>query len=268
MKTLMAHINEPPPSVLQINPASDVTPAIEQLLSRALAKQPDDRFASMGDLLVAIKEATGSSFAMTSSEHLPSTTGAHVLLPDGGVSSESIRPVAPLPPAPRSRAWMAAPVAAVALLALGLWSQRKEVAPAAPAAPITPNTPVEVASPSTPSAVEPAVNPPAPSAPEVTLERVISLVSEPSGVRVQRGEKGPEVCERTPCSITLRGEEAKEGTELSLFLSRTGYVARTVTFRVGSEPPTLKLNAVVRVHKENQGTPGVYRKDPYENPPY
>src|SRR6185503_9570103 len=44
----MRHINEPPPSVRERRP--DVSPRLDALIRRAMAKEPRDRFGSMDEL--------------------------------------------------------------------------------------------------------------------------------------------------------------------------------------------------------------------------
>lgn len=57
---LYAHDSKPPPSVLERNP--DITPAFDPVLKRAMAKWPDDRYRSAGDLgRAAIAAAYGEA---------------------------------------------------------------------------------------------------------------------------------------------------------------------------------------------------------------
>jgi len=55
--TLWAHLNEPPPAVAPRAPG--VPAAFEEVVARALAKEPDDRFGSAGDLGRAALAAAG-----------------------------------------------------------------------------------------------------------------------------------------------------------------------------------------------------------------
>lgn len=55
MAVLMAHIQTPPPPVLPHRP--DVPPAVEQVVQRALAKDPQARFGSAGALARALEQA-------------------------------------------------------------------------------------------------------------------------------------------------------------------------------------------------------------------
>jgi serine/threonine-protein kinase len=58
---LMAHVHEPPPPFVTTNPANDVPAALEAVVMKALAKEADDRYSSMDDLLVAMKNVTTES---------------------------------------------------------------------------------------------------------------------------------------------------------------------------------------------------------------
>ncbi|HEY6760340.1 MAG TPA: hypothetical protein VI318_12655, partial [Baekduia sp.] len=55
--TLYAHLNDPPPDATALSP--DVPPALADVVDRALAKDPDDRFPSAGDLGRAALAAVG-----------------------------------------------------------------------------------------------------------------------------------------------------------------------------------------------------------------
>jgi len=56
--TLYAHVHEPVPPVDRMNPG--VSPQIVQVVQRALAKLPDDRYSSAGEFADALGEATRS----------------------------------------------------------------------------------------------------------------------------------------------------------------------------------------------------------------
>ncbi|MBL8613332.1 MAG: serine/threonine protein kinase, partial [Myxococcales bacterium] len=58
---LMAHVNEPAPPMRQMKPDLVVSPAVEQIVLRAIAKDPQHRFHSMDELIAAIKVAQGAS---------------------------------------------------------------------------------------------------------------------------------------------------------------------------------------------------------------
>jgi serine/threonine-protein kinase len=74
---IVNHVATPPTPPRQRNPR--VTPVMEALILRALAKRPEDRFASMRDLRVALAPLAGverpSDYGTT---RLPSNTAAHL----------------------------------------------------------------------------------------------------------------------------------------------------------------------------------------------
>jgi serine/threonine-protein kinase len=57
LATMTAHLQEAPPSPRAARPGSSITPAVEKVILRALAKSPDDRFASARELAQAIAAA-------------------------------------------------------------------------------------------------------------------------------------------------------------------------------------------------------------------
>jgi serine/threonine protein kinase len=78
---LWAHMTEPPPRPGAVVP--ELPPGFDEVVARALAKQPDDRYATAGELGRA---------ALAAAQEAP-----------GGPSPEAARPTAPMP------AWTAAP---------------------------------------------------------------------------------------------------------------------------------------------------------------
>jgi eukaryotic-like serine/threonine-protein kinase len=58
---MMKQVQDPPPSILDVR--SDVSPAVAALISKALAKQPDDRFQTAGLLSAALAQASAASDA-------------------------------------------------------------------------------------------------------------------------------------------------------------------------------------------------------------
>lgn len=57
MATLWAHMYDPPPSVADLRP--DLPPAVDQALGKALAKVPQNRFASCGEFADSLRSALG-----------------------------------------------------------------------------------------------------------------------------------------------------------------------------------------------------------------
>jgi eukaryotic-like serine/threonine-protein kinase len=59
MSTLIAHVNEAPQPISVRNPDALVSPEMEAIVMRCLEKEPEKRYASMKDLLNALKRAGG-----------------------------------------------------------------------------------------------------------------------------------------------------------------------------------------------------------------
>ena len=55
MAVLYAHLSAPPPRVTAVRP--DLAEAVDQVIARAMAKEPDDRYDSCGDFADALREA-------------------------------------------------------------------------------------------------------------------------------------------------------------------------------------------------------------------
>lgn len=55
MGVLSRHIHEAPPSPRQLAPEADISPELEQIVLRALAKRPDDRFERAAELIEALQ---------------------------------------------------------------------------------------------------------------------------------------------------------------------------------------------------------------------
>ncbi|MBS2018769.1 MAG: protein kinase [Deltaproteobacteria bacterium] len=104
---LMAHVGEPPPPMREVNPNLVCSPVFEELVMTCIAKNPDQRFRTMDEVLTAIKRAhnvgmTGQLAAMTSgafgalgSVPPPAVRSSNSRMPvAGGASSGSHRPLA------------------------------------------------------------------------------------------------------------------------------------------------------------------------------
>jgi eukaryotic-like serine/threonine-protein kinase len=56
---LMAHASEEIPPIHKMNPVARVSPALEEAIMRSMAKDPNDRFRSMDEVLAALKRLGG-----------------------------------------------------------------------------------------------------------------------------------------------------------------------------------------------------------------
>ncbi len=66
---LMAHVNETPPPLRQINPNCAVSPALEEVIFKCIAKDPATRFSSMDEVLAALKKTGAGALTGTMMSH-------------------------------------------------------------------------------------------------------------------------------------------------------------------------------------------------------
>jgi serine/threonine-protein kinase len=86
MSTLIAHVNEKPPPLTERDANLAVTPEMDSIVMRCLEKDPARRYASMKDLLAALKRAGGDLTETSES------------LPRARIPLEALRPAAtPIP---------------------------------------------------------------------------------------------------------------------------------------------------------------------------
>lgn len=79
---LARQTSEPPPAPRSINPKLPV--AVEQLLLRALAKRPDERYQSAGDMAADLKRLNAQAWPAAVSE---TEAGTEIVLPSSPTSS-------------------------------------------------------------------------------------------------------------------------------------------------------------------------------------
>lgn len=85
MKVVLKHITDPVPSLLEHEP--DLPPALDAVLQRAMAKDPDDRYESAVDFAEAMSQA------LNSDEKVP-TMNTEVSMQPGGVPTKVLSPTA------------------------------------------------------------------------------------------------------------------------------------------------------------------------------
>jgi len=86
VNTLMAHCTDPVPNLSSFAPDARIPPALEELVQKCMQKQPADRYASMDELLAAIKRAEFIAYGNAS----PSTESSllvDVMRPTGEFST-------------------------------------------------------------------------------------------------------------------------------------------------------------------------------------
>ncbi|HSS77562.1 MAG TPA: protein kinase, partial [Thermoanaerobaculia bacterium] len=224
-------IEAPPPDLSARNPA--VPPAVTAVVGRALAKNPDDRFASAGEMLRALREAVpvtapGGATASDPTLPLPAPAG----FPRTDPLPPLPRTVAPPPavppmPAPavgsgkRWPLWKVLVPAGVVLalltaVALGLFLQSSPSPPSAGGVTVAAASP-PAAAPSTPEPASPApaqLSERAPAVPAVDPPMGMVGVGKPArdpapkGGRAQRAAPPPPVDNREVNKETHRREVA------------------------------------------------------------
>lgn len=92
---LVKHINDPLPPPRVVNP--NLAPQVEQVILKAMAKNPDDRFATAGDMVTALKSAVAEAAKQGAVSHatLRATDAESATMP-GQRPSQPV-PVAPAP---------------------------------------------------------------------------------------------------------------------------------------------------------------------------
>lgn len=87
---LMAHIQEEIPSINAFNPAAQVSPALEALVRRCMAKDPAQRFGGMDEVLAALKQCSGIQTTMSGEFRLADVMGRGITVDGANPSSSSV----------------------------------------------------------------------------------------------------------------------------------------------------------------------------------
>jgi serine/threonine protein kinase len=261
---LMAHVNEEAPPLRQMNPNTQVSAAFEEIIARCMAKEPSDRFASMDEVLVALKRmsgvlsqtfngmATGEFKALAISGMAPrylGDTGSGPALdasPPASVSSSGSTMSSPVvtaeiaagpalsapPPAGGSKGILITAVVGALVVAgiVGYAALRPDGVPVSS----TPGGLTAAVAPAPPASAAPAEVAPAP----VAIVKV-RINSDPDGASVK--EDGVELCGSTPCDILYKGPDADPAREHKLTVGRPGYRPEARTVKIGDSPVLVKL---------------------------
>jgi eukaryotic-like serine/threonine-protein kinase len=269
---LMAHVNEEAPSLRDMNPGVDVSPAFEETIARCMAKDPDRRFRSMDEVLAALKRlgsgAMASSASVTSGEYraLSASSSGAQRFPNGGAGLLGANPTflsptatsdrtsipAPLgmpadspasaaslssePPGPSGSKGMlvAAVVGALGVAGIVGFVVLRRVEPRLTGAPAPTFASAAASAPETLVAARPL----APPLPPPSLAKV-RVNTEPDGASVK--ENGVELCSSTPCDIVYKDADAEPTREHKLTVARAGYRVESRTVRVADSAVTVKM---------------------------
>jgi serine/threonine-protein kinase len=258
LHVLMQQTQKAPPPFAQANPDADVPAALEWVVMRCLEKDPRKRFASMNELLRALK-ACEKELRGEVSDLVLRLEGGMLVLPEGLEVSHEVRladveaagattritatgatDAVSQPTLATSRplntsaimlvggggiglvlVGMGALLLAVVLGAVGwsMWGSKPE--------PVVQEVPVEVP---VPVPVEPEV--------EAPKKVAVTLTTEPEGAKVERDGVALGV---TPLSVTIA-----EGDEWIVLVTAPGYVDEKVRLAPDVPEPTVKLQKVRR----------------------
>jgi serine/threonine protein kinase len=300
---LMAHVNEDAPPMRQMNPSINLSPAIEETVGRAMAKDPDQRFRSMDEVLAALKRVGGGALTATisgvgtgeyrslaGSGSGPQVTNGAASLQSGSspsflspnttsdpgsipsplaVPSDSPAAGAPLMSQPPGRSGskgmlVAAVVGALAIAGIIGYVALRPTKPAGPIASVPPTTTTTAPTEMT----APTANTLAPPTATQAAFVKVRVNSDPDGASVK--EDGVELCGTTPCEILYKGADADPSREHKLSLARNGYRVETRSVKVGDSPVMVKLTAApVYIQRpaakpDTPAVPNGYRPDvPY-----
>ncbi len=250
---LMAHVHEQPPTMAETAPGAIFDPRLEQVVLKAMAKDPAERFDTMDAFLVELKHtaaetglgvsrsgesalsrefalgggSTGSfgSVEVTGTPQLGLPTGAPASSPS---SSDAMAPPISFPdhrlgePEDTSQRGRALLFIGGALLVAGLIGGYIALrSPSPPIATVPPATGQEVGQ----NPTQDPIQDPGPVEPAVARV-LVSLRSEPSGALVQVGERtyGP-----TPADVEWTGADAAPGREITFQFQLEGHRDFTVT---------------------------------------
>ncbi|MET0285797.1 MAG: serine/threonine-protein kinase [Polyangiales bacterium] len=235
---LMAHVHEQIPSLHELNPHIRVPQALEAVVRKCMAKNPDDRYASMNDVLFALKQCLGHEVQSTGEFRIPdfgdvrpeilaSATPTVNQLPANQQNITASHPAAqPFASASKQggTTWPLVFAGLFALTGVGIFLLLSGVLNEE-----KPETPVVVAAPATTTATPLPTAPPVPAKPASVI---VTLRSTPPGAMVLIGDReyGP-----TPVELEWTGADAEPGRQVSFRFRRTGFRAMTITREVRGE---------------------------------
>ncbi|HEY6877954.1 MAG TPA: hypothetical protein VI299_08035 [Polyangiales bacterium] len=198
-----------------------------------MAKSPDDRYASMNDVLFALKQCLGNAVQSTGEYRIPDFGE---LRPE--VLTSTTRTLEQLPPAntqnttashpvPKPFAQAQKPSSSTApLIFAGIFALTGVGGFLALSGPLSEDKPVQVVTAAPTSAPAPTTAPAPPPKPATVM---VSLRSTPPGAMVLIGDReyGP-----TPIELEWTGTDAEPGRQVSFRFRRTGFRALTITREV------------------------------------
>ena len=225
---LMAHVHCDMPPLHALNPSVHVPVELERIVRKCLAKQREERWRSMDEILVALKQYSDTDPSFSDGLRVADASGGDKALSKGAAArlsaaaaNANARSAAYRPFSQAARSSSSAGPLFLAVLfvltSIGGFIALSRPAPSATAGSIVQTAPSAGATPEV--------------APSARGEHavVFSLRSTPPGAMVVVGDKqyGP-----TPTEVELTGLEAEPGREVTFRFRRTGYRALTISRRI------------------------------------
>lgn len=218
LATMMAQVSDAPAPIQSVAPDAVLLPGLEAIVMKCLAKNPDERFASMEELIAALKMRPGAGGTISDSGSNPVPN----LMPP------TISYAAAAPPQRRSlTAWIIAALAVSVAGTVAFLSRDH-----GDSSPIAAVSGTASAMPAPPPSV-----PPPPPTPKVTA--TLHIDTDPAGVKVK--EEGDTMCEATPCDIVYTGEQADPTYEHLLSFLKSDYKLERKIVKVSASPLTVRM---------------------------
>jgi predicted Ser/Thr protein kinase len=218
LATMMAQVSDPPPPMAAA--ASDLVlpPGLEAVVMKCLSKDPDDRYRSMEDFVVALR---GPRVALDS----PPLAPAQLIAPVISRRTFAVRSK------PGRGGVALGKVALIGGLVVGAGGAGALVSRRFPA-----ERAAVAVSPAAPQAGAPAATS---ATPVAALTATLHVETAPAGAKVK--EEGDTLCEATPCDIAYGGEGASSTFEHLLVFMKADYKVESKLVTVAASPVRVKL---------------------------
>jgi serine/threonine-protein kinase len=221
--TMMAQVSDAPAAIATEVPDAELPAGLEAVVMKCLAKKPEDRFASMDELLGALRLKPGTD--------LPRWAAGAGTVP---LLAPPVLPVASMSPAERRALRKNKQrLPAAAMLSVGLIVVVFGLGVAALFHRATSSSQPGAAS--AHEMVQAAPPPPPTPAPKATLH----VETVPPGAKVK--EEGETLCEATPCDIVYTGDAAEGGVEHLLVFMKADYKLERKVVTPAGPPVQVKL---------------------------
>ncbi|MEM7136904.1 MAG: protein kinase [Myxococcota bacterium] len=246
MGVLTQHLFAKPPRIVESNPEAAVSPEIELVISKALAKDPNDRYQTTAELAEAVECALDGRVSTATAVSAARAEPLELLATD------------PAPPPIRHKPRWVWGVAVSCALAIGVWLGLGTSSKDADASEQAPNVatpaPVTVAE-ADDQLVEPTPTDASPVEAEIATVVDVHVATQPAGGAVFHADGSP-ACEQAPCTLV-----AVRGTPLILRARLGKRTGRTLITPTQEETVLIELKTPRRVAaKPRNSTPAKPRR--------